>query len=57
MTSQKALQNEFCQKLVQSKLDLRSKHTYLAVYLLVEKSKGNKPVVMNIGLDTITKFS
>ena len=34
-----------------------SRETIEPMLLASEKSKGTKPVVMNIGLDTITKFS
>lgn len=34
-----------------------SRETIEPMLLASEKSRGNKPVVMNIGLDTITKFS
>jgi tetratricopeptide (TPR) repeat protein len=40
MTSQVAMDSELGQLIVQSRVELRSKHSYLASYLLQEKEKG-----------------
>lgn len=40
MTSQVAMDSEIGQKIIKAKVDLRSKHSYLASFLLQEKKKG-----------------
>jgi hypothetical protein len=40
MTSQVAMESPIGKKIVDAQLDLRSKHSYLASYLLQEKHKG-----------------
>merc|ERR1712130_538250 len=42
MTSDVAKQSEIGKKIISSKVDLRSKHSYLASYLLQEREKGAK---------------
>ena len=42
MTSDVAKSSEIGQKIIASKVDLRSKHSYLASYLLQEREKGSK---------------
>ena len=41
MTSQVAMESEIGKQIIAAKVDLRSKHSYLASYLLQEKERGN----------------
>lgn len=42
MTSEVARESEIGRKLLESKVELRSKHSFLAAYLLVEKERGRE---------------
>jgi len=41
LTSNIALKSSICQKVVDAKVDVRSKHTFIALYLLQERDRGS----------------
>jgi len=42
LTSNIAVKSEICRKVVNAKVDVRSKHTFIALYLLQERDKGEE---------------